>query len=101
PDIVCSMNPDTFKELKQGAHALKLARGGKKDTIIAGEKPTKDFAFASVVADKDIKKGELLSGDNLWVKRPGNGDFSVNEYETLFGKVAACNIRKGAQIKKT
>lgn len=101
PDIVCSMNPETFKELKQGAHALKLARGGQKDTIIAGEKPTKDFAFASVVADKAIQKGEVFSSENLWVKRPGNGDFSVLEYETLFGKTAACDIAKGAQIKKT
>lgn len=101
PDIVCSMNPEGFKELKTGAHALKLARGGKKDTIIAGEKPTKDFAFASVVADKDIQAGEMLSADNLWVKRPATGDFSADDYESLFGKIAKVVIKKGAQIKRT
>lgn len=101
PDIVCSMNPESFKELKAGVHALKLARGGKKDTIIAGEKPTKDFAFASVVADKDIKQGEVLSAENLWVKRPGTGDFSADDYESLFGKVAKVDITKGTQIKKS
>lgn len=99
PDIICSMNPETFKELKQGSHALKLARGGHKDTIVAGEKPTKDFAFASVVADKDIKQGETLSADNLWVKRPGNGDFKAEDYESLFGKTAAYDIQKGKQLK--
>ena len=100
PDIVCSMDPQSFKELKTGAHALKLARGGNKDTVISGEKPTKDFAFASVVADRDIKKGEVLSAENLWVKRPGTGDFSVNEYEYLFGKIAQLDIKRGVQIKK-
>lgn len=100
PDIVCSMDPQSFRELKVGANALKLARGGKKDTVIAGEKPTKDFAFASVVADKDIKAGEMLSADNLWVKRPATGDFSADDYESLFGKVAKVAIKKGNQIKK-
>lgn len=101
PDIVCSMNPESFKELKAGAHALKLARGGQKDSIIAGEKPTKDFAFASVVADQDIKAGEILSADNLWVKRPATGDFSADDYESLLGKIASVDIKKGAQLKKT
>lgn len=99
PDIVCSMDPQSFKQLKTGAHALKLARGGKKDAVVNGEKPTKDFAFASVVADKDIKQGEALSAENLWVKRPGTGDFSADDYEKLFGKVAKVNIIKGMQIR--
>lgn len=100
PDIVCSMTPETFADLKKGAKALQLARGGQKDTIIAAEKPTKDFAFASVVADKDIAAGETLNAENLWVKRPGTGDFSADDYESLFGRVAAVAIRKGQQLKK-
>lgn len=101
PDIVCSMDPKAFKELQAGANAIKLARGGNKDTIIEGEKPTKDFAFASVVADKDIKKGALFSLENIWVKRPATGDFSADDYERLIGKIAAKDIIKGEQIKKT
>lgn len=101
PDIVCSMDPKAFKELQAGANAIKLARGGNKDAIIEGEKPTKDFAFASVVADKDIKKGALFSLENIWVKRPATGDFSADDYERLIGKIAAKDIIKGEQIKKT
>lgn len=101
PDIVCSMNPDSFQDLKRGASALRLARGGHKDTIVAGEKPTKDFAFASVVADKDIAKGEVFSTENLWVKRPGSGDFHAEDYDDLLGKVAANDIPKGKQLKRS
>lgn len=101
PDIVCSMNPQSFAELKQGAKALQLARGGKKDTVITGEQPTKDFAFASVVADKDIQAGEVLTTDNLWVKRPASGDFTAEDYEKLIGKKARCDIKAGMQLKHT
>lgn len=101
PDIICSMDPRAFIELNQGAKALKLMRGGKKDSIVVSEKPTKDFAFASVVADKDIKAGEKLSRENIWVKRPGSGDFSATQFEELLGVVAQVDIPRGAQIKKT
>lgn len=100
PDITCSMDPDALIELKAGAHALFLARGGKKDTKILNEKPTKDFAFASVVADQEIKEGETLTVNNIWVKRPANGDFTAEDYEILIGKVAARNIPRGVQLKK-
>ena len=59
------------------------------------------FAFASVVAIENIQQGELLTSNNIWVKRPSSGDFLANEYEALLGKVAATNIAKGSQLKKT
>ena len=43
---------------------------------IEEEKQTIAFAFASVVAIRDIKKGQnLTKKENIWVGRPGNGDF--------------------------
>ncbi|WP_316242959.1 N-acetylneuraminate synthase [Basilea psittacipulmonis] len=101
PDIVCSMDPYEYQELSEGSKALKRMRGGHKDSVVSSEKPTKDFAFASVVADQDIHAGELLSEQNIWVKRPGTGDFSADDYEKLIGKKALTDIKKGAQLKKT
>ena len=45
-----------------------------------------DFAFASVCTTKEIKLGEVLSEDNIWVKRPGKGDFSAEDFYSLLGK---------------
>lgn len=45
-----------------------------------------------MVSTKEIKKGELLSKDNIWVKRPGTGDIPAEEYNALLGKVATKNI---------
>jgi len=98
PDIVCSMNPDTLRELIVGSQAIFQARGGKKE-LIEEEQVTMDFAFASVIADRAIAAGERLDESNLWVRRPGTGDFKVDDYDRLIGRVAAQDIRKGAQIK--
>lgn len=98
PDIVCSMDPQALAELIEGSRILFAARGGEKGPVEA-EAPTIAFAFASVVATRDIQAGEVLSEDNIWVRRPGGGDFSVLDYDGLIGKKALCVIPKGYQLK--
>ena len=62
---------------------------------------TRNFAFASVVSTKEIKKGTLLDQNNIWVKRPSGGEFVANELESLFGKIAVADIPANTQIKKS
>ena len=52
-----------------------------------------------MVADKEIKKGEKLTEDNLWVRRPGGGDYSATDYENLIGKISKRFIKRGSQLK--
>lgn len=99
PDIVCSMDPDALSSLIEGAKVIFSARGGEKGPV-AEEAATIAFAFASVVAIKDIEPGDLLSDENIWVKRPGGGDFSVIDYERLLGRRAVGRIAKGRQLKR-
>ena len=73
----------------------------RKKNLLKEEQVTRNFAFASVVSIKEIKKGEKLSETNIWVKRPGNGDFSANNYWKILGKQAIKNIKKNIQIKKS
>lgn len=100
PDIICSMDPSALSSLIDGSNTIFLARGGEKVPVEA-EVPTIAFAFASVVAIKDIEPGELLTEENIWVKRPGGGDFGVLDYDNLLGKVAAQTIKSGYQIKSS
>ena len=100
PDIVCSMDGKALKELIQGSEQIFVARGGEK-TSIAEEVPTMDFAFASVVSIKEIEAGEELTSENIWVKRPGKGEFSSKDYESLIGKKVTKNILKDVQLKKS
>ncbi|SAI28572.1 N-acetylneuraminate synthase [Bordetella trematum] len=100
PDIVCSMDPKSMSELIAGSKAIFQARGGKKEHA-PEEQVTMDFAFASVVADREIKAGERIDESNIWVRRPGTGEFKAEDYDSLIGKVAAKTISKGAQLKRS
>lgn len=99
PDIVCSMDPSALSSLIEGANTIFSARGGDKLPVME-EAPTIAFAFASVVAIQDIAPGQLLSEQNIWLKRPGGGDFSAVDYEALLGKRAVAGVRRGSQLKR-
>ena len=99
PDISCSMDPNSLIQLIEGSKTIFLERGGDKKDIIKEEKTTSAFAFSSVVADKEIKKGEKLTEDNLWVRRPGGGDYSATDYENLIGKISKRSIKRGSRLK--
>ena len=72
---------------------------GKKKPLREENKTIK-FAYASVVTIKSIKKGEKLSMKNLWVKRPGNGDFLAKKFKNLLGKRAKRDISQNVFLKR-
>lgn len=98
PDIVCSMDIQGAKELLQGVQILFDERGGTKGAV-AEEKATIDFAFATTVSIKDIKKGDTLSKENIWVKRPGTGEIKAEFYKELLGKKAIQDIPNDSHLK--
>ena len=98
PDIVCSMDPASCKELVEGSKILQLERGGVKGPV-PEEQATIDFAFATVVAIKNIKAGELFTKENIWVKRPGTGPILAEEFEKVLGKKATVDIMVDQHLK--
>lgn len=99
PDIVCSMDEKRLSELLQAASEIPLMLGGKKEAI-KEEQVTIDFAFATVVTIQPVKKGEVFTRQNLWVKRPGTGEILAEEYSNILGKKAACDIDNDVQLKR-
>jgi sialic acid synthase SpsE len=99
PDICCSMDAKECAELIAQSKRMAQMRGGSKGAV-KEEQVTIDFAYASVVTIKEIKEGETFTEDNLWVKRPGTGDFLADDYEMLLGKQATQNIDFDVQLKK-
>lgn len=98
PDVPISINPRELKELVEGSKAVFLALHGTKN-ILPEEQPTIDFAYACVVSIRDITAGEVLSCDNIWVKRPGTGEIKAVHFDSLLGKTARRNIANNTQIK--
>jgi N-acetylneuraminate synthase len=99
PDIINSMDELECSDLIKGCNILFEQRGGKKGAV-KEEDVTINFAFASVCSTKKISKNEILNKSNIWVKRPGTGDFLAKDYEMVLGKKAIMDIPKNVQIKK-
>lgn len=100
PDIICSMDPKELSDLIFGSQIIYEANKGEIKAPLDAEAPTIAFAFASVVAIRNIEAGEVFTKDNIWVMRPGGGDFSIKDYDDLLGRVAKEPIIKRYQIKK-
>lgn len=99
PDIICSMDPVALSELIQGSNEIFQMRGGEKKPLDE-EQVTIDFAYATVVAIKDIKKGEKFSEENIWVKRPGTGEILAEYFEDCIGQKATRDISSGEHLLK-
>ncbi|NVK09203.1 N-acetylneuraminate synthase [Tenacibaculum lutimaris] len=97
PDIINSMDPIALQELIYGSSEIALMRGGKKEAS-KEEQVTIDFAFATVVTIKSIKKGERLTKENIWVKRPGTGSIRAEYFEDLLGKTVSRDIESDEHI---
>ena len=91
PDIICSMDEIECAALIEESKLMKQMRGGKKGPV-EEEKPTIDFAYATVVTIKEIKAGEKFTKDNIWVKRPGTGEILAENYENILEKEVINNI---------
>jgi sialic acid synthase SpsE len=97
PDIPVSIDPIELKNLLIGSKAIHQSLKGEKK-ILLEEKSTINFAYACVVSIKEIKKGEILSQENIWVKRPGTGQILAIDFDKIMNKVAKSNIPKDTQL---
>jgi sialic acid synthase SpsE len=98
PDITCSMDESACRELIEASKKICCMLGGKK--LAAHEEAvTIDFAFASVVTIKGVRKGEAFTEENLWVKRPGLNGIPAEAYESIIGKFSAHDLEADHQLK--
>jgi N-acetylneuraminate synthase len=98
PDVPISIDPAELEDLIAGTHAIHAALGGSK-TVLPEEQPTIDFAYACVVAVREVQQGELLTPQNIWVKRPGTGEIRAAHFERLLGRVARRRLPPDTQLR--
>jgi sialic acid synthase SpsE len=98
PDVPISIDPAELRDLVQGARAIHAASGGRKQ-VLPEEQPTIDFAYACVVALRDISEGRTLTAEDIWVKRPGTGEIKAVDFERLLGRVVRRSIPRNAQLR--
>lgn len=88
PDHKASLEPDELKAMVKAIKNIELALGSSIKKPSPSEIKNKAIARKSIVAKTFIKKGEILSEDNLAIKRPANG-ISPMRWDEVVGSVAS------------
>ncbi|WP_102408558.1 N-acetylneuraminate synthase family protein [Parabacteroides bouchesdurhonensis] len=99
PDIVCSMDERTAHDLIGQSRIIHRMLGGHKAPL-PEEQVTIDFAYATVVTIRPVKKGELFTRENIWVKRPGMNGILAESYESILGRQALVDIDEDIQLSE-
>ena len=68
-------------------------------TILPEEQPVIDFAYATVVTTKFVRKGDTFNYGNTWVKRPGTGPIPAKDLDKVLHKIAANDLAANVHIK--
>jgi N-acetylneuraminate synthase/N,N'-diacetyllegionaminate synthase len=97
PDHRMSLDPT---ELKQTIKFIRMAEsclGNPEKIVIESERDNRIKIRKSIVANIDIKKGQLIKESMLGIKRPGYG-IPPSEFNKLIGKIAVRDIDKNRLI---
>ncbi len=73
PDHRASLDPAELDALVKAVRHAETALGTGEKTVAEAERPNIEVARKSIVAARGISKGELLTEENITVKRPGSG----------------------------
>lgn len=97
PDHKASLEPAEFKSMVEAIRLVEksLGDGLKKPTL--QELEIMPAVRRSIVAARDIRAGERITGECLTVKRPGTG-ISPMFWDFLLGREARCDIPADAVL---
>ena len=97
PDIPCSMDPaelrfliDRSKEIHTALNNPKVRTGPEEDVY--------RFARGSIVADKDLPAGHVIAAADIWARRPGSGEISVQHFDRLVGARLTRALKRNQQL---
>lgn len=88
PDHKASLEPSELTGMVKAIRQVELALGSRLKAPTMSESKNMSVARKSLVAAKPIRTGELFTGKNVTVKRPGNG-MSPFLFWDLLGRRAA------------
>jgi N,N'-diacetyllegionaminate synthase len=98
PDHKASLEPNELKSMVDSIRHIEMTLGNGIKQPTESEKKNMVFARKSIIARKDIRKGELFGEDNLAVKRPGNG-ISPMKWFDVIGKVSPRDFKEDELIE--
>ncbi len=87
PDHKASLEPNELKKMVTSIRNIEMALGDGEKKVSKSERENIIIARKSIVASKKIKKGEILTSENVTTKRPGSG-INPMRWNEVIGTVA-------------
>lgn len=99
PDHESSIEPYELGELVKGCRAVYEANGSDRE-IFPEEREIVAWARETVVSEKDIPAGTVITGDMVTVKRPspGPGAVPAKSLDEVIGRTSAAAIAADRQV---
>lgn len=98
PDIICSVDPAELRYLIDRSAEVHTAMTSKRVRTETEDNVYK-FARASIVADRDLKRGDILTAQDIWARRPGNGEIPGYDFDKIIGKKIKRDVLRNTQLK--
>ena len=98
PDIINSMDPAELRFLIDRSREIHTALHNPKQRT-ASEEPVYRFARASVVADRDLAAGHVITEADIWARRPGSGEIAGHEFDRVVGMRTTRAVTRNTQLK--
>lgn len=97
PDIPCSMDPAELRFLIDRSKEIHTALNNPK-VRTAPEEDVYRFARGSIVADQDLPAGHVIGEKDIWARRPGSGEISVQHFDRLIGAKLTRAVQRNQQL---
>ena len=98
PDHKASLEPDELKAMVSAIRNIEKALGSSEKKVTDSERKNIAVARKSIVAARNISKGEILTEENLTVKRPGTG-ISPMRWEEVLGTTAVRDFQEDELVE--
>jgi N,N'-diacetyllegionaminate synthase len=98
PDHKASLEPSELKDMIIAIRNVEIAIGSSEKKPAKSEEKNLVIVRKSIIANCDIKKGEIFTEENLTVKRPGNG-ISPMKWFDVIGKSAVRDFEEDELIE--
>lgn len=98
PDISCSMDPAELRFLIDRSREIWIASQNPKQRS-APEEDVYQFARASIVADRDLPAGHVITEQDIWARRPGSGEIPGYAFDAVLGKRLLHPVSRNTQLR--
>ena len=98
PDIINSMDPSELRHIIDRSREIHTALHNPKQRT-PSEEGVYAFARSSVVADRDLPAGTVITEADIWARRPGTGEIAGYDFDKVIGRTLTRAVTRNAQLK--